>query len=112
MAAGCVPESARISVARVGAAVFRIQRLGARARAGESGPRVVDSARLVHQPELSARSRASLQHADRVRSARPDCGAGAQRPGLPAARRTHEPALHTLRTALAATKTGSAQAER
>ena len=79
VAARCVSESARLSVARMGAAVFRIHRLGAKPAGRQSRTRLVDSARLVHQPELPARRDASLQHEDRLRNSGSHRGSRAQR---------------------------------
>ena len=59
VAARRVPESARLSVARMGAAVFRILRLGDQPAGRQQRPYLVDPARLVHQPDLPARRHAS-----------------------------------------------------
>ena len=108
VAARRVPESARLSVARMGAAVFRILRLGDQPPGREQRTHLVDPARMVHQPDLPARRHASVQSEDRLRNPRPDRGGGARRPRTARSGEPHERALSTLRPALAAGKYAAA----
>ena len=66
VAAGRVPESAWVSIARVGAAVFGIFRLGDQPAGRQQRAHLVDSARLVYQPDLPARRYAPVQLEDCV----------------------------------------------
>src|SRR5258708_20551809 len=96
----------------MGAAILRIHGLGAEPAGRESGAGLVDPARLVYESELLARSRTSLQPASRVCDSRPHCGGGAKRSRVDGAGGSHELAVRTIRTALAAATHAPADRER
>src|SRR5580700_8158507 len=77
-------------------ALLRIFGLGAEPRERKFRARVVDSARMVYESWLLARSGTSLQHENFLRAARSNCGSRKKCAGIIAARNADERSLRKI----------------